>query len=141
VLARLRLGGRRGIGRQRAEPVGQACQATRAARGDSRARIHLVDHRKYWSEVQDIYRKNSPEAAREIVRLAAECPDERVRSVCANWVIERAWGKPRDYDPDAANEQAKPKFNPALYSTAELERIYDILTLMAERQGTLPAKG
>jgi hypothetical protein len=108
---------------------------------DPRARVRTKDHREYWAEVQDIYRKNSPDAARKIVRLAAECPDERVRSVCANWVIERAWGKPKEYDPDAANEQNKPKFNPALYSTEELERIYDILTMMAERQGSLPAKG
>jgi hypothetical protein len=88
--------------------------------------------------VQDLYREGSVEAAKEIIRLATECEDERVRSVCANWVIERAWGKPREYDPDKDKEQDKPKLNPKLYSLEELQVLYKALTLMASKQGQAP---
>jgi hypothetical protein len=91
-----------------------------------------------WLEVQDLYRQASPEAAKEIIRLATECQDERVRSVCANWVIERAWGKPKEYDPYAAQKDQKPKFDPSLYTHEELPQLYAALEMMAKRQGLLP---
>src|SRR5712672_1419952 len=63
-------------------------------------RVKLKPHQKYWAEVVDIYRAGSPEAARELVRLSTQAEDERVRSVCAGMVMDRAWGKPREYDPN-----------------------------------------
>jgi hypothetical protein len=53
---------------------------------------------KLFAEVQKIYRECSPAAAREMCRLALEAEDERVRSVCAGMVMDRAWGKPKEYD-------------------------------------------
>jgi hypothetical protein len=96
---------------------------------------------KLFAEVQKIYRECSPAAAKEMCRLALEAEDERVRSVCANWVIERAWGKPRDYDPDAEAGKQKPRFDPSLYTMEELRQLYDAMTLMARRQGLLPEEG
>jgi hypothetical protein len=61
-----------------------------------------------------------------------------VRSVCANWVIERAWGKPKEYDPKAEEAPKKPRFDPSLYTMEELRQLYVAMTLMARRQGLLP---
>jgi hypothetical protein len=44
-------------------------------------------------------RASSYEAAVEIVRLSKESDDDRVRYMAATWVYERAWGKPKEYDP------------------------------------------
>jgi hypothetical protein len=67
---------------------------------------------KLFAEVQKIYRVCSPAAAREICRLALEAEDERVRSVCAGMVMDRAWGRPQEYDPNAE----APKRAPSLRS-------------------------
>jgi hypothetical protein len=97
---------------------------------------------KLFAEVQKIYRECSPAAAKEVCRLALEAEDERVRSVCAGMVLERAWGKPREFDPDAeAAKQQKPRFDPSLYTMEELRQLYDAMTLMARRQGLLPEEG
>jgi hypothetical protein len=93
---------------------------------------------KLFAEVQKIYRECSPAAAREMCRLALEAEDERVRSVCAGMVMERAWGKVKDYDPDKEAPKKAPPFDPALYSTAELRQMQAVMTMIAVRQGLLP---
>jgi hypothetical protein len=105
---------------------------TRGSPGDRERAIKL------FAEVQKIYRECSPAAASEICRLALEAEDERVRSVCAGMVVERAWGKPREYDPAAEQPQQKPTFDPSLYTTEELEQLHAAIRLMARRQGLLP---
>jgi hypothetical protein len=72
---------------------------------------------KLFAEVQKIYRVCSPAAAKEICRLALEAEDERVRSVCAGMVMDRAWGRPKEYDPNAEGPKKPPQFDPSLYST------------------------
>src|SRR6266699_5095706 len=64
-------------------------------RGRPDDRERLVNR---FAEVQKIYRECSPAAAKEMCRLALEAEDERVRSVCAGMVMDRAWGKPREYE-------------------------------------------
>src|SRR6266576_5179379 len=54
---------------------------------------------KLFAEVQKIYRECSPAAAKEMCRLALEAEDERVRSVCAGMVMDRAWGRPKNTIP------------------------------------------
>jgi hypothetical protein len=95
---------------------------------------------RLFAEVRKIYRECSPAAAKEMCRLALEAEDERVRSVCAGMVLERAWGKPKEYDPNAEGPPQKPKFDPSLYTFEELEVLYKALTLMASKQGRLPPK-
>ena len=53
-------------------------------------------------------------------------------------VLERAWGKPREYDPDKDKEKEKVKFDPKLYTFEEIEVLYKALTLMASKQGQAP---
>src|SRR5438132_13655923 len=70
-----------------------------------------------FAEVQKIYRIASPAAAKEMCRLAVEAEDERVRSVCAGMVMDRAWGRPREYDPNAEEAKKTPPFDPSLCHT------------------------
>jgi hypothetical protein len=106
----------------------------------ARARVKKKTHWALWQHVTELYREGSVAAAKEIIRLATECEDERVRSVCANWVIERAWGKPKEYDPDKDKEKGQVKFDPKLYTFEELEVLYKALTLMASKQGQAPGE-
>jgi hypothetical protein len=53
-------------------------------------------------------------------------------------LIERAFGKPREYDPTAKQAQQKPTFDPSLYTIEELETLQAELLLMARRQGLFP---
>jgi hypothetical protein len=53
-------------------------------------------------------------------------------------VIERAWGKPRDYDPNAEGPKKAPPFNPKLYTTEELKQMQAVMTTIAQRQGLIP---
>ena len=93
---------------------------------------------KLFAEVQKIYRECSPAAAREMCRLALEAEDERVRSVCAGMVMDRVWGRPKEYDPNAETPKKAPPFDPSLYSTEELRRMQEVMLMIARRQGLLP---
>ena len=73
-----------------------------------------------------------------MVRLSIEAEDERVRSVCASMVLERAWGKPREYDPDKDAPKKAPPFDPSLYTSDELRRMQEVMTMIAVRQGLIP---
>src|SRR6266404_4956169 len=97
-------------------------------------RVKLKPHQKYWAEVVDIYRAGSPDAARELVRLATEAENEHVRAVCAGMVMDRAWGRPREYDPNAEAPKRAPPFDPKLYTTDELRRMQEVMTMIAVRQ-------
>src|ERR1700720_252930 len=107
----------------------------------ARTRGRRVDRErsvKVFAEVQQIYRECSPAAAREICRLALEAEDERVRSVCAGMVMDRAWGRPKEYDPNAEAPKKAPPFNPKLYTTEELKQMQAVMTMIAIRQGLIP---
>src|SRR5438309_6248105 len=115
-------------------------QASRRGRNPRtrHARVRIKPHGNYWSEILDIYRARSPEAARELVRLSTQAEDERVRSVCCGMVMDRAWGKPRDYDPNAEGPKKPPPFDPKLYTTEELRRMQEVMMMIAVRQGLVP---
>jgi len=70
---------------------------------------------------------------RELVRLALSAEDERVRSVCAVAVLDRAGLRPIDFDPNE-DKQERPKFNPADYSAEELVVLEQAFRLMVERE-------
>ena len=107
-------------------------------RADPRVRIRTKSHVSYWTEVQEIYRSNAPAAAREMCRLALEAEDERIRGVCCGMVMERAWGRPREFDPNAETPKKAPPFDPKLYTTDELRRMQEVMTMIAVRQGLIP---
>jgi hypothetical protein len=76
-----------------------------------------------------------------MVRLATEAEDERTRAICSGMVLERAWGKPREYDPDKEAPKRVPPFNPDLYTTDELRQMQAVMLMMARRQGLVPEEG
>ena len=82
-------------------------------------------------------RQAAPDAMRRLIELMRS-EDERVASVACNAVLERAWGKPKLYDP-AAEPKPKRRFDPSKYTLAELEVIHEALELMREDRG--PAAG
>jgi hypothetical protein len=51
-----------------------------------------------YREAQRLAREGSPRAVRRLIELV-ESDDERVASVAANSLLDRAWGRARDYDP------------------------------------------
>lgn len=84
-------------------------------------------------------RANSHEAAQEVIRLAHESEDERVRYMAATWVYERAWGKGPTFDP-SKEAPARPKFNPRDYSPEELDLIEAALRLIKRGRATTEAE-
>src|SRR5262245_18550979 len=78
---------------------------------------------KLFAEVQKIYRDCSPAGAKEMCRLALEAEDECVRSVCAGMVMERSWGKPKEYVPEKDAPKQVPALDPKLYTTEELRQM------------------
>jgi hypothetical protein len=58
--------------------------------------------------------------------------DRRVVTVAATALIERGWGKPKDFDPIA--ERPPSQFNPRDYSPDELDLIERALRLMLEHR-------
>jgi len=53
----------------------------------------------------------SEAAAQEIIRLFSESADDRVRYMAAQWTYEQAWGKARDFDPNAEREPSPLDFS------------------------------
>ena len=92
---------------------------------------------KLFAQVQRICREASPEAARRLIELM-HSEDERVALMAADKVFERAWGRPKEYDPNAESTKKPPPFDPSLYTTEELRRMQEVMLMIAERQGMVP---
>jgi hypothetical protein len=92
---------------------------------------------KQFAQCQRLCREASPDAARRLIELI-QSEDERVALMAADKVFERAWGKPRDYNPAEEQVQRKPPFDPSLYSTAELKQMMAVTKMIAIRQGLMP---
>jgi hypothetical protein len=56
--------------------------------------------------------------------------DPRVVTVAANAVIERAFGKPKDFDPKDLPDANRPRFDPRLLSPEQLDLVEHALRLM-----------
>jgi hypothetical protein len=72
--------------------------------------------------------------AAELVDLALNSEDERIRFGCLVAALDRAGVKPFDFDPKTDGDQPRATFNPALYTFEELEVLYKALTMMARKQ-------
>ena len=93
---------------------------------------------KLFAQVQRICREASPEAARRLIELM-HSEDERVALMAADKVFECAWGRPKEYDPNAERtKKPPPPFDPSLYTTEELRRMQEVMLMIAERQGMVP---
>ena len=85
---------------------------------------------RYYHVCRKLAREASPEMMRVLIDLAMDTEaDERVRSVCAVAVLDRAGIRPVDFDP-TKEEPAGPKFNPRDYSPEQLDIIEAALRLM-----------
>ena len=51
-------------------------------------------------------------------------------------VMDRAWGKPREYDPDKEAPKKAPPFDPKLYTTEELRRMQEVMNDDRRAAGT-----
>ena len=85
--------------------------------------------------MQRLAREFTPRAT-EILRDIANDPseDSRNRIVAIGMLYDRAWGKPKEYDP--AEDQAAPRdrFDPSLYTPEQLAQIEAALRLVVAVQ-------
>ena len=86
-----------------------------------------------YGETMMLARQAAPDAMRRLIELMRS-EDERVASVACNAVLERAWGKPKLYDP-ADEPKPKRRFDPSKYTLKELEQIQAALELKREDRG------
>jgi hypothetical protein len=94
---------------------------------------------KYY-EAQKICRDASPEASRVLVDLL-KSDDDRVRLMAAREVIERAWGRPKDFDPAAEKPEDDDHFDPRKYTPEELDEIERALLLVVDPDRVRPRRG
>jgi hypothetical protein len=89
--------------------------------------------------MQRLAREFTPRAA-EILREIANDPNEdsRNRIVAIGILYDRAWGKPKDYDPATEPERNR-QWDPSRYSIEELKQIRAALVLMREDRREKPA--
>src|ERR1700720_824646 len=92
---------------------------------------------KQFAQYQRLCREASPDAARRLIELM-QSEDERVALMAADKVFERAWGRPKEYDPNAEAPKKAPPFDPKLYTTDKLRRMQEVMTMIAVRQGLIP---
>jgi hypothetical protein len=86
---------------------------------------------KFYQESRKIARDASPAVMRELVNLALSAEDERVKSVCAVAVLDRAGLRPIDYDP--AQERVQPSWDPGALTVQEREQLKAMLEKMVKR--------
>jgi hypothetical protein len=92
---------------------------------------------KQFAQCQRLCREASPDAARRLIELI-QSEDERVALMAADKVFERAWGRPKEFDPNAESVKKPPPFDPSLYTTDELRQMQAVMKMIAQRQGLLP---
>jgi hypothetical protein len=92
---------------------------------------------KQFAQCQRFCSEASREAARRLIELI-HSEDERVALMAADKVFERAWGRPKEYDPTAEASKRKPAFDPSAYTLGELKQLYAAMELMARKQGLMP---
>ena len=93
----------------------------------------------FYHEARKLGRRAAPAVMQELINLALHAEDERVRSICAVAVLDRAGVRPVDFDP-AEERQERPAFNPRDHSPEELDLIERALRLMVERRDPLPTE-
>jgi hypothetical protein len=85
-----------------------------------------------FQEVQRICREASPDAARKLVALIDD-EDARIAGWACDKVLERAYGKPKEYDP-RAEEPETPAIDPAQFTPKQREQIKRVLMMLLGAQ-------
>src|SRR6202030_3387382 len=83
-----------------------------------------------YQECLKIARQKTPEAVRRLAELMAS-EDERVAAVACNSILDRAWGKPKDYDPKA-EEKDPLRFDPSKLSERQLAQVKQAMLLIMQ---------
>lgn len=86
-----------------------------------------------YHEVQALARDSAPEAMRTLIALLDD-PDPRIRTVASNSILDRAFGKPKEMQPEEKRER----------TTVDLSKLSDEqkrLLLEMFRSGVLKARG
>jgi hypothetical protein len=104
----------------------------------SKDRPRPGDMAKVYKLARRILYDYTPELAAELVDLALNADDERIRFGCLVAALDRAGVKPIDFDEKAVDGAQRPKFDPSLYTFEELEVLYNAMELMARKQALLP---
>lgn len=81
--------------------------------------------------------KLSPESVEKVHHLMRNSNDERVQYMAATWIVERAFGKPKEYDPNAARD-AGASLDVSKLTPAELETLLAITRRGAVHQPANP---
>jgi len=89
-----------------------------------------------YGETLRIARQNSPAAMQKPADLM-ECGDPRVEAVAANALLDRGWGKPKDYDPGREQSSGVPVFDPRQVTPAQLEVIRQAMLLLRAASATV----
>jgi hypothetical protein len=77
-------------------------------------------------------RQFTPEATRILIDIVRDPREEaRNRIVAIGMLYDRAWGKPKEYDPAADKEEIEPRFDPSLYTPEQLAQIEATLRMVA----------
>jgi hypothetical protein len=80
-------------------------------------------------------RQFSPEATQILIDIARDPSEEsRNKIVAIGMLYDRAWGKPKDYDPATDKEPIRPRFDPSLYTPEQLAQIETTLRMVAAAQ-------
>jgi hypothetical protein len=95
-------------------------------------------HSGLYGETLRLARRAAPDAIRRLIELMSS-DDERVAAVACNAILDRAFGKPREYDP--ATETGNLKIDAVSLTTAERARLRDALTVVLQAAGALPLPG
>jgi hypothetical protein len=91
-------------------------------------------HSGLYGEPVRLARQAAPGAIKRLIQLLAS-EDERVASVAANAILERAFGKAREYDPNKERVE-QPPFDPSKLSPDELHIVEAALRMMLRASGT-----
>jgi hypothetical protein len=77
-----------------------------------------------YHETVKLAREHSVAAMQKMIALM-DCPDERVALLAQQTVLERAWGKAKDFDPNADKSDAR--FDLSKLSLAERRHLLEVI--------------
>jgi hypothetical protein len=80
--------------------------------------------------MQRLAREFTPEATKYLIEIAADKnEDSRNRIVAMSMLLDRAWGKPKEYDP-LSEPQETGRFDPALLTPEQREVVHQAMLLI-----------
>ena len=86
-------------------------------------------------EMMLLARQFTPQATQILISIARDPGEEaRNRIVAIAILYDRAWGKPKDYDPAADKEEIRPRFDPSPYTREQLSEIERVLRMVEATQ-------